>query len=217
MATNNAANIPTAAAGKVLQGAGVGVASTFSTPTYSSASGTSRKILVSDGTNNVYSTETWATPGSSGNVLTSDATNWTSAAPSGSGSSYSLEMLSGNQTTITDSTTYYLPWGTAWVTTLSTLNKLWIPKAGTITSCYGSAFVAATGSGENVTIAIRLNDTTNTNITTTSVWTTNDVAFSNNALSIAVAAGDFISIMVITPAFSSNPTLVGIGCTVFIS
>jgi hypothetical protein len=80
MATNNAANIGTAASGKVLQGAGVGVAPTFSTPTYPSASGTSRKILVSDGTNNVYSTETWATPSTSGNVLTSDGTNWTSAA-----------------------------------------------------------------------------------------------------------------------------------------
>jgi len=83
MVTTNAINQATAAAGKVLQGAGVGVNNTFSTPTYPSASGTSRKILVSDGTNNVYSTETWAVPGTSGNLLTSDGTNWTSAAASG--------------------------------------------------------------------------------------------------------------------------------------
>lgn len=44
---------------------------------------TSRKILVGDGTNMVLSTETYAVPGTSGNVLTSDGTNWTSAAPSG--------------------------------------------------------------------------------------------------------------------------------------
>lgn len=87
MATNGAQNIPTAASGKVLQGAGVGSACTFSTPTYPSTSGSSRTILVSDGTNNIYSTETWAVPGSSGNVLTSDGTNWTSAAPSGGGGS----------------------------------------------------------------------------------------------------------------------------------
>ncbi len=96
MATNNSANIITAAAGKVLQGAGVGVAPAYSTPTYPSTSGTSRKILVSDGTNNVYSTETWAVPGTSGNVLTSDGTNWTSAAP-GSAISTSTTTLTSAQ------------------------------------------------------------------------------------------------------------------------
>lgn len=72
------------AAGKVLQ-SNAAAAPSYSTPTYPSTSGTSRKILVSDGTNNVYSTETWAVPGTSGNVLTSDGTNWTSAAPASSG------------------------------------------------------------------------------------------------------------------------------------
>ncbi len=47
---------------------------------------TSRKILVGDGTNMVLSTETYAVPGTSGNILTSDGTNWTSAAPAASGS-----------------------------------------------------------------------------------------------------------------------------------
>jgi hypothetical protein len=36
-------------------------------------------MIVSDGTNWVASTETYAVPGTSGNVLTSDGTNWTSA------------------------------------------------------------------------------------------------------------------------------------------
>lgn len=82
MATNNASNEPTGTAGKVMQSQGAGVANALSTPTYPSASGTARKMLVADGTNNVYSTETWAVPGTSGNVLTSDGTNWTSAASS---------------------------------------------------------------------------------------------------------------------------------------
>jgi hypothetical protein len=111
MATNNAANEPTAASGKVLQGQGVGVASAYSTATYPSASAgsgkilydngtnfvtstptfpasssaTSRKIIVSDGTNWVASTETYAVPGTNGNVLTSDGTNWTSATAPGAG------------------------------------------------------------------------------------------------------------------------------------
>lgn len=67
-------------AGQVLQSGGASADPAYSTPTYPSGSGTSRKILVSDGTNNVYSTETWAVPGSSGNILTSDGTNWTANA-----------------------------------------------------------------------------------------------------------------------------------------
>lgn len=63
-------------AGQIFQSAGNAAVPTWSTPTYPSTSGTARKKLVSDGTNNVYSTETWAVPGSAGNVLRSDGTNW---------------------------------------------------------------------------------------------------------------------------------------------
>jgi hypothetical protein len=71
--------------GQILQSAGSTSIPTWSTPTYPSSSGTARKILVSDGTNNVYSTETWAVPGTSGHILQSDGTNWTSATPTGTG------------------------------------------------------------------------------------------------------------------------------------
>lgn len=56
MVTQNALNILTGASGTVLQGAGIGTACTFSTPTYPSTSGTTGTVLRSDGTNNVYST-----------------------------------------------------------------------------------------------------------------------------------------------------------------
>lgn len=46
---------------------------------------TSNKILKGNGTNFVASTETYAAPGTSGNIMTSDGTNWTSAAPAGGG------------------------------------------------------------------------------------------------------------------------------------
>lgn len=53
----------------------------ISTPAFPvTASATARKILVSDGTDWVASTETYAVPGTSGNVMTSNGTNWTSAA-----------------------------------------------------------------------------------------------------------------------------------------
>ena len=84
-ADNTYAWLAAGAAGKVLQGNGAGAPS-WSTPTYPSASGTARKKLVSDGTNIVYSTETWAVPGTSGNILQSDGTNWVATAPTGTGS-----------------------------------------------------------------------------------------------------------------------------------
>lgn len=68
----------TSTANKVLM-SGASAAPFWSTPTYPNASATSRKIIVSDGTNFVASTETWAVPGSSGNGLKSDGTNWTAA------------------------------------------------------------------------------------------------------------------------------------------
>jgi hypothetical protein len=123
MVTNNSANIPTAASGKILQGAGIGSPSVFSTatypstatgtskvliadgtnwvastPTFPNASATSGKIIKSDGTNWTASTETYAAPSTSGNVMTSDGTNWTSAAVSGPGGlSYTTVTLTSAQ------------------------------------------------------------------------------------------------------------------------
>ncbi len=52
-----------------------------STSLWPNTVGTSRKVVISDGTSNVYSTETYAVPGTSGNVMTSDGTNWISSVP----------------------------------------------------------------------------------------------------------------------------------------
>lgn len=72
--------------GQLLQSTGTaGGIHTWTTPTYPGSSGTARKILVSDGTNNVYSTETYAVPGSQYNILQSDGTNWAAATPTGTG------------------------------------------------------------------------------------------------------------------------------------
>lgn len=215
MATNNSINVGTAAAGKVLQSAGAGVAPTYSTPTYPSASGTSRKIIVSDGTNNVYSTETWAVPGTSGNVLTSDGTNWTSSAPA-TGDSYTFQFISG-QFNPADSTNYYLTPAT-WGITSNNSNRLWIAKSGTITKVYGGVRVSSTlGSSENTTVAIRLNDTTNTTISSTVKFDSADSSFSNTGLSISVTAGDYINVYVTTPAWVTNPQSVFVNVSILVT
>ncbi len=165
-----------------------------------------------------WSTATYpATAGTSGNVLTSDGTNWSSsAAPSAS--SYSLQM-NGNATagfSPADGITYYLV-TTTWVTTGAAVGtKLYIPKTATLKAVAGVINVAGTlATTENVTFAVRLNDTSNTNVTTTLQLTSANNAFSNTGLSTAVTAGDFISFLVICPTWSTNPTTCNFSVTAF--
>lgn len=214
--------LPTSAgtSGKVLQSDGTNYVE--STPTYPSTSGTSRKIIVSDGTNNVYSTETWAVPGTSGNVLTSDGTNWTSAAPSSGGLGYALQMMTGSSlATPADATTYYCAFGVG-ITTATTsgglLQKIIIPQSGTLDKAYGNVRVAGTlSSAQNATIAIRLNNTTSTNVSTSVATTAISNDFSGTSLGITVAAGDYIEVLFITPTWTTNPTQVSITITMYIS
>lgn len=80
MVTNNATNTATGASGTILRGAGVGTAPTFSTATYP------------------------ATAGTTGNVLTSNGTNWSSSAVSGGGTVTTQATTSGTTYTISVST-----------------------------------------------------------------------------------------------------------------
>ena len=70
------------AAGSYLRSGGAGAAPVWSTPTLPNTA-TNRKILVGNATNWVESTETYAVPGSAGNVLASDGTNWISSPRAG--------------------------------------------------------------------------------------------------------------------------------------
>lgn len=237
--------LPTSAgtSGKVLQSNGTNYVE--STPTYPSSSGSSGKVLISDGTNNVYSTptfpnasatsgkiiksdgtnwtastETYAAPGTSGNVLTSDGTNWTSAAPAGGGKGFTFTSGS-NGGNPADGITYYASnLAKAAITTYTASNqwgtRWYIPVDCTLTNAYGAFNVAGTlGSAQNVTIAVRKNDTSNTNITTTLQLTAANGTFNNTGLSTAFTAGDFIDLLMICPTWSTNPTTVAIFVTMY--
>ncbi len=139
--------------GQLFQSKGANATPGWTTPTYPSTSGTSRVILVSDGTNYVASTETWAVPGSSGNVLTSDGTNWTSAAPAPKWnqiaapvSTLSLTMPAGDETTFTVASTTQT--GFTW--TSSTLTSGILLKAAVTGS---SAAASAASSGTLLTLS----------------------------------------------------------------
>lgn len=64
----------TATAGKMLQ-SGASTTPSWSTPTYPSVSGTAGKILRSDGTNNIYTTATFADSYTASNLLYSNGSN----------------------------------------------------------------------------------------------------------------------------------------------
>lgn len=144
--------------------------------------------------------------------------NPSSGGGSGSGSSYALSMITAAQSTVNDSTTYFMASGGVWSSTGTVGQvKLWIPKSGTLTSVYGSVNYAGAGSSENVTINVRLNNTTDFTITSTAQFNSNPTVFSNNAMSVTVSEGDFISFTIVTPVWVTNPTTCTFSATAFIS
>lgn len=117
-----------------------------------------------------------------------------------------------------DATTYYF--GSLYSQVLDTnavLHAVRIPRAGTITyislwhACYGTL-----ASSETSTMSFRLNNTTDTTIS--SVVALNTGSFLASATpSIAVAVGDYFEIKWVTPTFATNPTNVYFAVNVYVS
>lgn len=154
--------------------------------------------------------------GTSGNVLTSDGTNWASTAPASSSfvSGSLVGVQAGNPA---DATTYYFSNGQVFTNSISsstTFNRFYITTTCTITKVYGAFKVASTlGTSENCTLFIRKNDTTNTNISTTIQLNATDVNFNNTGLSISLVAGDYIVFGFTGPSWVTNPISVSMALT----
>ena len=117
-----------------------------------------------------------------------------------------------------DSTTYYCgsQYVNAQTTSVAALKRIYFPKAGTVKSVYLVFQNNVTGSSESGTVSLRLNNTTDTVISSA---VTNDAvvtAFNNTGLSISVIAGDFFEIKWDTPVWATNPTGVFWGGTVYV-
>ena len=210
MATNGSQNIVTSASGKVLQGAGVGVAPAFSTATYPSTATGTGKILRADGTNWVATTATFPdSAGTSGNVLTSNGTNWSSSAPPAISGGFTSWLATNTGASPLDATTYYFVSGRLFTdfTARSTSGNIRVPVACTITKAYAIFSVTGTlGSNQNCTLFLRKNNTTNTNISTTIQLTSSTVSVNNTGLSISMSAGDYFNWGFTTPTWTTNPT-----------
>jgi hypothetical protein len=89
--------------------------------------------------------------------------------------------------------------------TSSAFGRIYIPAAGTITAVYLSAAASGTvGTNETSTVSLRLNDTSDTTISSAVVLSSGNTAYSATP-SIAVVAGDFINFKMLTPTWATNP------------
>jgi len=95
-----------------------------------------------------------------------------------------------------------------------------MPKAGVIEvayihwmdNIYGGGVA---GSNENISVYIRLNDTTDTLVATIGNVSSSKT-FSNTALNITTAQGDYIELKIVTPAWATTPVDVVLGGVLYL-
>jgi hypothetical protein len=109
-----------------------------------------------------------------------------------------------------DATSYYfgsiLGWGAS-----AANQKFYIPRAGKLVKA--RIFIVGTnGSAETSTISFRLNDTTDTTITSTAVCNALPYTTVNSALSVAVAEDDYFCVKWVTPTWVTNPANCSFAC-----
>ena len=108
-------------------------------------------------------------------------------------------------TTPTDSQTVYFGALPKAPTTTADISRVYIPRTGTIVRADVWCYAGGAGTSESWSLYVRLNNTTDTLIATLSA-ATNARNFQNTSLAIAVAAGDYIEIKGVQPAWATNPT-----------
>jgi hypothetical protein len=116
-----------------------------------------------------------------------------------------------------DATTYYIGSKVAATGSTADVNRIYIPKAGTVKGVYLYFNNSGTlGTTETSTVSFRLNNTTDT---TVSAVVTNDAAstaFSNASMSVAVVAGDYFELKWVAPTWATNPTNVVVSAVIYI-
>lgn len=115
-----------------------------------------------------------------------------------------------------DLTTYYAGPSTIAAGTTAATRKVYIPRAGIIKAAeiIMRADTVA-GSNENISMNIRLNNSTDTLIQTVGAAAA-ERRFTNTSLSITVAAGDYIELKMLSPSWGTNPTGVTLGGHIYV-
>lgn len=131
---------------------------------------------------------------------------------------YTLQTLPSNTTfNPADSTSYYSGSiiGANWTST-GAARKIYIPKNGTLKAAQIWISVSGTlGSNETSTMYFRLNNTTDTTLSSAIVADTASNVFTVTGLSVAVTTSDYFEIKWTTPAWGTNPLSVGWATTLY--
>jgi hypothetical protein len=85
--------------------------------------------------------------------------------------------------------------------------KIYFTEAGTITTADVFTYAASAGSNEAWTLNVRLNNTTDYLVATVSL-ATQERRWSNAAMSVPIAANDYIEMVFTCPTWATNPTTV---------
>lgn len=165
------------------------------------------------GTSSTGAIQSIAGVGSSGQWLTSNGASALptfQAATTGAGGYWGYFGASAGNPA--DGQTYFFIGGAAFTTaTASGLasTRIYIPVSGTLKIAYGAFSVIGTlGSNENCTLALRLNNTTDTNISTSIQLTSSTVSFNNTSMATSITAGDYLECKFISASWGTNPTSV---------
>lgn len=131
---------------------------------------------------------------------------------------YTLNAKIGtlNNLSPADAATYY--WGGSIYNAFNStpaVKRLYIPKAGTIKTIF-ITFNQTAGSAETSTIYVRLNNTTDTIVSSSVINNATSTTISNTALAISVIAGDYIEIKWITPVWATNPLNLAVDVIIYL-
>jgi hypothetical protein len=119
------------------------------------------------------------------------------------GLGYAINVQALTSSPVDAQTVYFGTLPKAPITTAN-ISKVYIRKAGTIKIAEIYCYAGTAGTAEAWSLYIRKNNTTDTLIKTLSI-ATNERVFTNEALSIAVAVGDYIEIKGVQPTWATNP------------
>jgi hypothetical protein len=128
---------------------------------------------------------------------------------------YTLNIM-GLTHSAANSTTYYYGNRPISPPTTAGQSKVYIPTSGTIERAEVYEYSGTAGTNEAQSFYVRKNNQDDTLIATVSA-NTNERVYSNTALSIAVAAGDYIELKQVTGLFVTKPATVITGGYVFVN
>ena len=151
-------------------------------------------------------------PSANGQVLASTTEGVRSWINPGNGYALNVQALTSSPV---DSATVYFGMLPKAPTTTANISKVYIRKAGTIKIAEIYCYSGTAGTGEAWSLYIRKNNSADTLIATLSVATSERV-FSNAALNISVAAGDYIEIKGVQPLWATNPATTIYGGYIYI-